>query len=115
MSGWLLGADGASDKLSTALSAYRIRDLVAEIPQRADQAQADRGCSNRSRSEEGSLPPLVANLLAQMKPPIPLPEPVDETTPGYYKLEVVVRHGEPPVSLLPPASAGVQSRTAAIR
>ena len=33
---------------------------------------------------------MLAALLAHMKPPYDLPEPVSEETPGYYELEVPV-------------------------
>jgi len=49
-------------------------------------------------SEEGATPTMAASLLAHMKPPGELPEPVSEKTPGYFEIEVAVAAKEAPAA-----------------
>ena len=104
ISGWLLGADGATPKLSTALSAYKIRGLTLKYLREPVKMRRS-SVLEALLSEEGAQPALVANLLANMKAPIELPEPMDEKMPGYYKMELSVLPKEPSVTYyvqLPP-------------
>lgn len=104
ISGWLLGADGATDKLSTALSADRLCQLALKYLRETVKLHRNH-LLDALPSEEGATPELLANLLAHMKAPLELPEPVSEKKPGYYCLEVVGLAKEAPVTYyvqLPP-------------
>ena len=98
-SGWLIGSDSATVNLPVAMSLYRVRNLVREY-------MAEPVKVNRARllaklgSEEGAAPRLVAALIAHMKPPLPVPEPMAEDKPGLFSLQVDVMPGEPPARCL---------------
>jgi len=99
VSGWLLGSDAATVKLPVALSLWKVRELVRQYinePIKLTRAKI----FGLFQTEEGATPTLVAGLLAHMKPPLELPPPVSETTPGFYKLEVAGLAKEPPVEYL---------------
>jgi predicted esterase/tetratricopeptide (TPR) repeat protein len=86
ISGWLVGADKSMPRLTTALSTYKIRQMVTSyLSEPVKRKRA--GVISALQSEEGNSPKLVAQLLAMMKPPLELPDPVEESKPGYYKLE----------------------------
>jgi predicted esterase len=93
--GWLLGSDAASAKLTMALSAFHVRDLIRRYL--VEPAQANReGIFAQFTSEEAATPHIVALLLANMKPPLDA-KPV-ANKPGYFELEVAgVDTKEPPV------------------
>jgi predicted esterase len=87
VSGWLLGSDAAVEKLSVALSLYRVRGLVRQYLNEPVKVNRQRILASM-RSEEGAVPGLVAAMLAHMKPAIDPPPPVSPEKPGFYKLEV---------------------------
>ena len=103
ISGWLLGADAATVKLETAVSAYHVRGLIR------DYLNETTGPNRRQafgyiKQEPAGTPALVAELLSHMKPPVDPPEPV-AGKPGYYQIEVPGLSKEPPVTYylqLPP-------------
>jgi predicted esterase len=86
ISGWLLGADAATEKLPVAISAYRVRRLIREY---LNQSLApDRGRTfDYIAQESGVDAAMVAGLLAHMKPPVDPPKPSADK-PGYYEIEV---------------------------
>ena len=99
ISGWLIGSDAAIEKLPVALSLYRVRALVYRYinePIKLNREQIYKAL----KDEEGAAPLLVAHLLRHMKPPVPPGEPIADTEPGYYKLEVDGLAKEPPFSYL---------------
>ena len=86
ISGWLVGSDAAMVKLPVALSLYRMRDTVRQYlndPTKMGRSQL----VVQLRSEEGAAPPLVAALVAHMKPPVDPPEQLSRRQPGKYELE----------------------------
>ena len=97
-SGWLLGSDAASAKLTTALSAFHIRALIRRYL--VEPTPVDReGIFAQFGSEEAAAPRVVALLLANMKPPLSA-EPVAKK-PGYFELEVAgLDAKEPPIRYL---------------
>ena len=103
ISGWLLGADAATEKLPTAISAYKVRRFIREYL--GAEASPDRTrILGYVKQEPAGDPAIVAELIAHMKPPLPAPEPVADK-PGYYRIEVTVMPKEPPVAYyvqLPP-------------
>ncbi len=104
VSGWLLGSDSAIDQLPVALSVYNIRRQLREYlnePEKPKREQILDGL----KSQEGSSPALVADLLSHMKPPLDPPPAVSPQKPGYYKLEATGLSKEPPITYwvqLPP-------------
>ncbi len=103
LSGWLLGADGATRQISLAISAYRIREVALQYlnePIKINRVRLLRPLE----SEEGASVETVARLLTNMKPPIETP-PVDGPTPGYYAMQIEGLPNEPPLNYfvqLPP-------------
>jgi pimeloyl-ACP methyl ester carboxylesterase len=104
VSGWLLGSDSAIDQLPVALSIYGIRRQLREYliqPVRIKREAILDGL----KSQEGSSPGLIVDLLSHMKPPADPPEVVSPERPGYYKLEAPGLPKEPPITYwvqLPP-------------
>ncbi|MGI9428905.1 MAG: alpha/beta hydrolase-fold protein [Bythopirellula sp.] len=73
ISGWLLGADAASQKFSLAVSLVQVRDAVRHYMLEA--LAHDRQATLQSiESTEGAGVADVAKLLAHMKPPWPIPK-----------------------------------------
>lgn len=87
ISGWLLGSDAAVEKLSVALSLYRVRGLVRQYLNEPNKLDRDRILGSMG-SEEGAVPGLVAAMLGHMKPAVDPPPPVSPKQPGFYKLEI---------------------------
>jgi hypothetical protein len=103
ISGWLLGADAATPKLPTAISAYKVRGLILEYFQAASAPDRQRAYSY-IKQEPGGDPAVVAELLAHMKPPVAAPEPTADK-PGYFELQITALPKEPPATYyiqLPP-------------
>ncbi len=84
ISGWLLGADAATTKLATAISAFKVRSMIREYLNETSSPNREK-FFNYIKQESGGELPMVADILAHMKPPVDTPEPEQ---PGYYELEV---------------------------
>jgi len=101
VTGWFLGARGATNRLSTAVALYDVRNLVRRYLAAEDKATRDQVLSELQ--SEGVTVEQVAQLVAWMKPPVetpPLENPVES-----YGLEVAGLPGGPPVQYwvqLPP-------------
>jgi predicted esterase len=87
ISGWLIGSDNAIAKLSPAISLYQVRERIKEY-MNGETKTARSEAFDGFRSEEGSSPANVIEILSHSKPFYDLPEPVSEDKPGYFKLEV---------------------------
>ena len=98
VSGWLLGSDGASPRLTTALSAYRVRQAIQAYINEPVHVNRVNSLTSLS-SEQSASPELAAGLLAHMKPPLDTPA-APEDKPGYYELEVPGPPKEPAVRYL---------------
>ena len=85
LSGWVLGAGSATQNVSEALSAVRVRDLVMQYLQ-AGQPGLLPETLQRLGQEEAGTPLRVAQILAQLKPPQPTPAQPDRP-PGNYRLQ----------------------------
>ena len=70
--GWLLGADGASQEFSLALSLQRVRESVLKYL-REPLAHERLALFQSIESSEGASVPDVAKLIANMKPPWEVP------------------------------------------
>ncbi|MEN6405290.1 MAG: peptidase [Thermoguttaceae bacterium] len=85
VSGWLLGADAATDKLGTATSAYKVRTMIRDYL--TGKTSGDRKlAAGLIQEETGGKPAMVAAILANMKPPLPTPDATDGQ-PGSFVLE----------------------------
>lgn len=99
ISGWLLGANAAIEKLPVALSLYNVRGLVRQYLNEPVKLNRVRILESL-RSEEGAAASLVAGLIAQMKPAVDPPPPVSPKQPGYYAGEAPGLANGPPVRYL---------------
>lgn len=96
VTGWFLGTQGASNRLSTALALYDVRNLVRRYLATEDKPTRDQLLAELQ--SEGATVDQVARLLASMKPPLetpPLENPVES-----YVLEVPGLPGSPSVRYL---------------
>lgn len=96
VTGWFLGTQGASNRLSTALALYDVRNLVRRYLATEDKPTRDQLLAELQ--SEGATVDQVARLLASMKPPLetpPLENPVES-----YVLEVPGLPGGPSVRYL---------------
>ncbi len=103
VSGWLLGADAATPRLSVSLSVHRVRGQVLEYLRAPDKLTQAR-IFEKFQGEEGATPRLVAKLLSHIEPPIETPAERQEQ-PGYFRLEVAGLPGAGPTEYrvqLPP-------------
>ena len=88
ISGWLLGSDQADTNLSVALSLAKIRALIARYL--TEPAKLERNqIFTQLRGLEGASAPMVAQLIAHMKPPLASPPP-SATEPGFYQFQIPV-------------------------
>jgi pimeloyl-ACP methyl ester carboxylesterase/tetratricopeptide (TPR) repeat protein len=87
VSGWLIGSDNAIAQLPPALSLYKVREQIKAYLNNASKAEREQAFDG-FRSEEGSSPSNVIEILARSKPFYDLPEPVAADKPGYFKLEI---------------------------
>jgi predicted esterase len=104
VSGWLLGSDSAIDQLPLALSIYGLRGKLREYLNEPTKIKRE-AILEGLKSQEGSSPGLIADLLSHMKPPADPPQALSPQRPGYYKLEVPGLPKEPPITYwvqLPP-------------
>jgi acetyl esterase/lipase len=88
ISGWLLGANDATDKLPVALSLVVIREKVLEYLRESVAARRQELLAEM-QDMEGASVERVAQLLRLMKPPEPLP-PNSERGPGCHELAVSI-------------------------
>jgi predicted esterase len=103
ISGWLLGENSAVEKLSLALSAYKVRGLVRQYLTTPD-VLGRRKVLDEFHSEEAASPTMVAKIIAAMKPAVETPT-ASASAEGYYELEVAAQGSEIPVTYfvqLPP-------------
>jgi len=85
-SGWLVGSDTAVTNLPVALSMFEVRGLVRQYLSTPDKLSRAKVFDEIEKQEAGA-PQYVARLLALMKPPLELPQPIDGK-PGYYELAI---------------------------
>ena len=87
VSGWIIGSDNAIAKLPPALSLYQVRERIKEYLNHAMKSGREQAFDG-FRSEEGSAPSSVIEILSHSKPFYDLPAPAAEDKPGSFKLEV---------------------------
>jgi dienelactone hydrolase len=81
ISGWLMGSDSAIENLPVALSAYDVRGLVRRYLSAGD-ALSRAQILAEFYSQEAGIPSMVAQIVANMKPPIDLPAEAELAPPG---------------------------------
>ncbi|MBI3839754.1 MAG: alpha/beta hydrolase fold domain-containing protein [Planctomycetia bacterium] len=102
-SGWLLGSNHGEQNLAVTLSLAKVRALVARYLRESMPLERNKAFSELG-GLEGAVPPFVALLIANMKPPLPSEDP-SVGKPGFYKLEIKGIDKEPDVTYyvqLPP-------------
>ncbi len=87
-SGWLLGSDSADTNLIVSLSLAEARDLILQYMNEPVLLKRNE-IEQKLRVLEGAAVPLIAKLIAHMKPPLATPAPSVET-PRLYKLQVPI-------------------------
>lgn len=92
ISGWLLGANQATDNLPTALSLFHVREKVLAYLREPTPAVRDR-LLVEIRDMEGATVPRVAELLKLMAPPLTLPEQA-QLAPGQFELSTPIGVGQ---------------------
>ncbi len=93
ISGWMVGADNATDTLPVALSMVRVRDLIWEYLNEPTQIRRDM-LRDKMLTEEAAAPERVAQILEHMRPPVALPT-ADTERPGYYEITIPGIESEP--------------------
>jgi predicted esterase len=95
---WLVGRDSATTRISTAMSLVRVRQRIRDYFAAENNSQRTQMLPS-FQSEEGANMPLVAQVLANMKPPVAT-EPQDEDPAKPYALETPARRQLPAVPYL---------------
>lgn len=92
ISGWLVGANGATDDFHLAVSLAQVRNLVLRYL--GESLAAERSAILAELADQpAATVPRVAQLLKLMKPPLEVPEDA-KRGPGLYELEVPGLPGE---------------------
>ncbi len=93
LAGWMLGTGVGLDNFATVKSLLRVRGMVREYLNDAPEPRRQQILS-QLHSEEGATPPLLDQLLENMKPPQPLPSADSAEVPGLLALAVTTDAGE---------------------
>jgi predicted esterase len=93
ISGWLVGANQATDNFHVAVALATVRDKVRQYLR--EPVAADRtSIANELHDMEGATVQRVAQLLKLMKPPVDVPADA-KRGPGFYELSVAGLTGGP--------------------
>ena len=93
ISGWLVGANQATDNFQVAVSLAHVRDLVLQLPARAARRKSRRDWWRELRDMEAASVERVAQILKLMKPPLEAPKDA-ERGPRMFELTVAGLPGE---------------------
>jgi len=99
LSGWVVGADSATENLAVALSLYRVRERVLEYLNEPIKLSR-RAIFDSLHSEEAASMEMLAKIISNMKPPSDMPKPIADDKPGFFEQEVASLPKEPPASYL---------------
>ncbi|MEZ6135124.1 MAG: hypothetical protein R3C53_09465 [Pirellulaceae bacterium] len=91
--GWLLGVDAGIQNFAVAKSLIRVRALVREYLSDADQLRRQT-LLEQLASEEGAQAPLLAKMLATLKPVKALSPEVEADPPGLHRQSVTTAAGD---------------------
>ncbi|TWT35419.1 hypothetical protein KOR34_03100 [Posidoniimonas corsicana] len=98
ISGWLLGANQATDNLASALSLFDVRTKVVSYLREPLAGEREKLLIDIRDSEAGDVR-RVAQLLKLIKPPLPLPDPAEDQ-PGVFELRTPMGSGKGDVRYL---------------
>jgi predicted esterase len=101
ISGWLRGADAASENLPEALALADTRDLVRQFMQESNKIKRDQ-LLNQIKASEFISPKVIADLVSHMTPNLETPP---QEVPGLYEFTVTTTPDEAAVNYaiqLPP-------------
>ena len=95
ISGWLVGTNDATSRLSLALSMAEVRELCRKYM--LETVRQNRAVLiDRMRSQEAATPEIVVRVLNNMLPPMEAP-PMLPNEPGMFELSVDGVAGQPPI------------------
>ena len=100
VSGWVAGAENATENAQIAISMGKLRSLVHDYMNESSKAKREE-VFNLMKAEESFAPNLLASIIGLMKPPLD----TESSANGFYELEVPGAPGEPNVTYyvqLPP-------------
>ena len=92
ISGWLVGANDATDDFHLAVSLARVRNLVLDYMREPLAAERSKIVGELA-DQPGATVPRVAQLLKLMKPPLDVPDDA-KRGPGFYEFTVPGLPGE---------------------
>ncbi len=101
ISGWLLGADEATENFQVAMALVELRDLTHQYLAETSKLKRDEFLA-KIQSHDAATPKLIAALVAHMKPNLDTPS---QATPGFFDLTIPGQNGEADVAYsvqLPP-------------
>ncbi|MDO4583764.1 MAG: hypothetical protein Q4D62_06635 [Planctomycetia bacterium] len=93
---WLMGSRHASDRIVTATSAVRVRELIQQYLESGSELGRE-AIFQRFQSEEAANIRTVWALLSHMKPPIPLSKKEWLGKDGFFKIQVISSAVKQPV------------------
>jgi predicted esterase len=96
-SGWIVGSNEAITNLPVSLSMFEVRNLVRKYlsdPVKINREEALR----QIKSQEAGTPRMVAQIVANMKPPLSDKTSAAENATGFYELSVPGFDKEPSVT-----------------
>src|SRR5262249_3431185 len=89
ISGWLLGADEATENFPLALTTVDVRNLIQAYLAETVKLQRD-AILTKIQSQDAATPKLISALIAHMKPNLETPV---QSTPGFFELTVPGQDG----------------------
>jgi predicted esterase len=101
ISGWLLGADEATENLQVALASADLRNMIQVYFAESVKLQRD-GLLGKIKSQDATTPKLISALAAHMKPNVETPA---QAAAGFFELTIPGEDGDADVTCfvqLPP-------------
>jgi predicted esterase len=101
ISGWLLGADEASENLQVAMATVELRDLIRTYLSESSKLKRDEVLA-QIQSHDAATAKLISALVAHMKPSVDTPS---QSAPGFFDLTIPGQNGDADVAYtvqLPP-------------
>ncbi|MFO1066887.1 MAG: alpha/beta hydrolase-fold protein, partial [Pirellulales bacterium] len=87
LGGWLAGAGSGIDNFAVTRSMVRVRALVTEYLSTANSTRRGEILALLKKEEAGA-PEMIGKVVANMKPPLPLPTPAADDPAGLYRLTI---------------------------
>lgn len=93
---WLMGSKNAVDRLVTAVSAVRVRELIQNYME-AESDLAREEAFRRFRQEEAGSVKIVSAILSHMKPPVRVRKDEWQGKDGFFRLQTPSTVDEQPI------------------